>query len=83
MGPGVWQLTFTCPKCGPGNEISVYMHAHPADEARRLWRFEPVTAFDSAGWIDTLTVTPSIGEPPHGRKRCTWHGSIAKGEVIG
>ena len=30
VGPGVWQLTFTCPLCGPGYEVSIYMHAGQA-----------------------------------------------------
>lgn len=83
--PGRFWLLFDCPRCGPPRQV--YVQIHQAEPTPGVWQIKsalPHLDFfgpypDFAG----LSLLPSIGEPPHGRERCSWHGTITNGEVSG
>jgi len=75
-GPDAYQLIFDCPLCG--RDTSVFFETNSNPQRPGVWKgsftLNPTP-------FETLTLTPSIGEPYHGRVRCTWHGNITNGEV--
>ncbi len=81
---GIFELSFTCPVCGPPTRCSIKV-GPVLDEAAHIWSGTPMPP-DGATWPDRLTVSPSIGWETvgHGRHRppCTWHGHIINGEVL-
>jgi hypothetical protein len=78
-----WWLLFDCPLCGPPSQVYVQFR-RAAVSAPGIWEMKsPLTQSEFGAYPDmrNLTLAPSIGEPPHGRRRCTWHGSIIDGVV--
>jgi len=82
---GVFQIIFRCPVCPKPHEISFHV-AEKQSDSPRLWAVTPYPP-NGSGWLDEITVTPSIdnthnlvkrGNPEH----CLFHGSIINGEVI-
>jgi hypothetical protein len=73
---GNFQLIFRCPVCGH-HELSVYLG--PTKKTHHATPFPP----DGDGWLDKLTVTPSIDNSRnvYRRGQCTFHGHIINGDV--
>jgi len=73
--PDLHWLTFDC-RATPKGRVYVQFHAGPAVAGRWQCTSYPVN-------LDTLTLTPSIGDHSHGRTgRCPGHVNITNGEVI-
>lgn len=78
-----WWLLFDCPLCGAPKRVYVQFRQEPIS-GPGVWELKsPLTQSEFGAYPDmvTLTLSPSIGEPYHGRGRCTWHGTITEGEV--
>lgn len=78
-----FELSFTCPVCGPPSRIVIKV-GPVLDVPRHVWQATPAEPF--IGWVDVMTVSPSIGWETvgHGKRRppCTFHGHIINGKVI-
>ncbi len=80
-----YDLTFTCPACGPPFRVSIKLGLGLQDEKTHRWQANILP--DGASWPDRLTLIPSIDNTRsggHGRKHptCLFHGSIVKGEIV-
>lgn len=78
---GVNQIIFDCPKCGKPYRILILAKFNQPHGPAGYWSW----TFDvnATNGYDAITITPSINNPNHGRKKlCGWHGSIVNGEVI-
>jgi hypothetical protein len=71
---GCHELSFDCPMCGPPYRVWLRCrHKGPPSPGTWAWDFDG----------PTITLTPSIRNNMHGRKKvCGWHGSITGGQVI-
>jgi hypothetical protein len=72
-GAGVHRLTFNCPSCGARMFIAIRIGA--ASHVPQSWG---ASSLDPA----TMTITPSIANPRHGRIVCPAHFTIDGGKVI-
>jgi hypothetical protein len=78
-----WWLLFDCPSCGAPKRVYVQFRRAAISEPG-VWEMKsPLTQGEFGAYPDmgSLTLVPSIGEPSHGRYRCSWHGTIADGNV--
>lgn len=73
---GLHDIVFDCPKCGSPYKISIKARLGGPVSNPGIWAW----TFDEQ---NRLTVTPSIDNRHHGRKKdCSWHGSIVQGELL-
>ncbi len=70
------QLVFNCPHCKELVSIYVAVNGSPSENPR-VWG---LTNFQN-GW-DNVTITPSIGNHPVGRKTSNCHFSVINGKII-
>lgn len=79
---GEVDLAFNCPSCGAPYRIFIRLGMTRQDSPRRWAMNKDHTV---SGWIDQLTVTPSINNTlaGHGPRHptCGFHGSIVNGEI--
>jgi hypothetical protein len=73
---GLHDIVFDCPKCGPPYQIGIKARFGGLSSNPGIWAWEHDAEY-------RLTITPSIDNQHHGRKKqCGWHGSITNGEIV-
>lgn len=78
---GLNELTFDCPKCGKPYRIRIVMRLNGPTGGERpgVWSW----TFDENDIAKGITVSPSIQNNDHGRKKsCGYHCSILNGEIV-
>lgn len=72
-------IIFDCAKCGPPHRVWIAAR-YRQSPIQGTWSW--TAPDDGSGGYDAITISPSIDNHSHGRKKqCGWHISVVNGEV--